>query len=139
MCAMHSGLVMYFSLEKGVNGATITFCYFYRSTEKTSIQCHTAAFGCSFQSKGNEGSNVSLHSFPCDKKRRKKWDSACGRIQLPKDSRLCSRHISPDARPQLLKELTCAAGYKRRLKPNTVPTIFSAKESKCPWIARNLL
>ncbi len=74
---------------------------------------HCAAFGCNFQSKGNKGSDVSLHCFPTDKKRRKEWEDACGQAQLPKDPRLCSRHFSPDAfeafsRPQLLKELTGA-------------------------------
>uniref|UniRef100_A0A672KU85 THAP-type domain-containing protein n=1 Tax=Sinocyclocheilus grahami TaxID=75366 RepID=A0A672KU85_SINGR len=81
-------------------------------------------------SKGNKSSDVSLHSFPSDKKRRKEWEDACGRIQLPKDPRLCSRHFSPD------KELTCADGFKRRFKPNAVPSIFPHKESKlkrsCP-------
>ncbi len=98
---------------------------------------HCAAFGCNFQSKGNKGSDVSLHCFPTDKKRRKEWEDACGRAQLPKDPRLCSRHFSPDAfeafsRPQLLKELTGAAGYKWRLKPNALPTIFPHKEHKRP-------
>ena len=40
----------------------------------------------------------------------------CGRIKLPKDSRLCSLHFSPDdfeafSRPQL-KELTVADRYE---------------------------
>uniref|UniRef100_A0A1A7Y6L4 THAP domain-containing protein 1 n=1 Tax=Iconisemion striatum TaxID=60296 RepID=A0A1A7Y6L4_9TELE len=98
---------------------------------------HCAAFGCNFQSKVNKGSDVSLHSFPTDKKRRKQWEDACGRTQLPKDPRLCSRHFFPDAfeaysRPQLLKDLTGAAGYKRRLKLNALPTIFPHKEPKHP-------
>uniref|UniRef100_A0A672LEA0 THAP domain-containing protein 1 n=1 Tax=Sinocyclocheilus grahami TaxID=75366 RepID=A0A672LEA0_SINGR len=80
---------------------------------------HCAAFGCNFQSKGNKSSDVSLHSFPSDKKRRKEWEDACGRIQLPKDPRLCSRHFSPDAfeafsRPQLMKELTEIRTEKRQ-------------------------
>ncbi|ROI33883.1 Transcription factor E2F6 [Anabarilius grahami] len=87
------------------------------------------------ESKGNKRSDVSLHSFPSDKKRRKEWEEACGRINLPKDPRLCSLHFSPDAfeafsRPQLLRELTGGGGYKRRLKPNAIPTIFPHKESK---------
>uniref|UniRef100_A0A671XFB6 THAP-type domain-containing protein n=1 Tax=Sparus aurata TaxID=8175 RepID=A0A671XFB6_SPAAU len=83
---------------------------------------HCAAFGCNFQSKGNKGTDVSLHCFPTDKKRRKEWEDVCGRTQLPKDPRLCSQHFSPD--------LTGAAGYKRRLKPNAFPTIFPHKEPK---------
>ena len=98
---------------------------------------HCAAFGCDFQSKGNKGSDVSLHRFPTDKKMRKKWEDACGRTQFPQDPRLCSQHFSPDAfeafsRPQLLKELVGAAGYKRRLQSNAFPTIFSHKEPKRP-------
>lgn len=42
----------------------------------------------------------------------------------------CSRHFSPAAfesfcRPQLVKKLTGAGGYKQRLKPNAVPTMFN--------------
>lgn len=32
----------------------------------------------------SKGGDVSLHSFPSDKKRRKKWENACGWTQLPK-------------------------------------------------------
>uniref|UniRef100_A0A3B4GY63 THAP-type domain-containing protein n=1 Tax=Pundamilia nyererei TaxID=303518 RepID=A0A3B4GY63_9CICH len=42
----------------------------------------------------NKGTDVSLHSFPQEKTRRKKWEDACGRVQLPKDPRLCSSHFS---------------------------------------------
>jgi len=101
---------------------------------------HCAAFGCNFQSKGNKNSNVSVQCFPSEKKRRAEWEKACGRTQLPKDLRLCSRHFSPDAfesfcRPQLLKELTGAGSSKQRLKPNAVPTMFSHKAPKCPRLA----
>ncbi len=98
---------------------------------------HCATFGCNFQSKGNKGSDVSLHCFPKEKKIRKEWEVACGRVQLPKDPRLCSRHFSPDAFEAFsrLKELTGAAGYKRRLKPNAVPLIFPHKDPKRPRIA----
>ncbi|KAG1934115.1 hypothetical protein F2P79_020247 [Pimephales promelas] len=96
-----------------------------------------AAFGCNFQSKGNKGSDVSLHSFPKEKKIRNEWEVACGRVQLPKDPRLCSRHFSPDAFEVFsrLKELTGAASYKRRLKPNAVPSIFPHKKHKRPHTA----
>uniref|UniRef100_A0A672L888 THAP-type domain-containing protein n=1 Tax=Sinocyclocheilus grahami TaxID=75366 RepID=A0A672L888_SINGR len=89
---------------------------------------HCAAFGCNFQSKGNKSSDVSLHSFPSDKKRRKEWEDACGRIQLPKDPRLCSRHFSPDA---------FEAFSRPQLKPNAVPSIFPHKEyrDKCSFLA----
>ncbi len=101
---------------------------------------HCAAFGCSFQSKGNKGSDVSFHSFPSDKKRREVWENACGRVQLSKDPRLCPCHFTPDSfesfsQPQLLKELMGSAGFKRRLKPNAVPMIFSHKKSKRPRTA----
>uniref|UniRef100_A0A1A7XTY7 THAP domain-containing protein 1 n=1 Tax=Iconisemion striatum TaxID=60296 RepID=A0A1A7XTY7_9TELE len=94
------------------------------------MRLHCAAFGCNFQSKVNKGSDVSLHSFPTDKKRRKQW-------QLPKDPRLCSRHFFPDAieaysRPQLINDLTEVARYKQRLKLNALPTIFPHKKPKCP-------
>lgn len=55
----------------------------------------------------------------------------------------CVFTTSPDAsdefrRPQLLKKLTGAAGYKTRLKPNAVPTILSHKESKHPQEASEI-
>ena len=95
---------------------------------------HCAAFGCRFQSKGNKGSDISIHSFPKDKRRGKKWEDACGRTQLPQTPWLCSSHFSPEAfhdfgRPQLMKELTGATGYKRKLKPDAFPTIFPHKVS----------
>lgn len=57
---------------------------------------------------------------------------SCGQTQLPKDLHLCSLHFSPDEpfwRP-LLKKLIGVGGYKRRLKPNEVPTVFSHKTPK---------
>uniref|UniRef100_A0A8C6PE97 THAP-type domain-containing protein n=1 Tax=Nothobranchius furzeri TaxID=105023 RepID=A0A8C6PE97_NOTFU len=78
---------------------------------------HCAGFGCNFQSEGNKRSDVSLHSFPTGKKRRKQWEGACRRTQLPKDPRLCSQHFSPDV-------------FEIRWKVNALPTIFPHKEPK---------
>lgn len=96
---------------------------------------HCVAVGCNFQSKGNKNSDISLHCFPNEKERRAEWERACGRTQLPKYPRLCSRHFSPDdfesfCRRRLLKELTGASGHKRRLKPDAMPTIFPHKAPK---------
>ncbi|XP_057709309.1 uncharacterized protein LOC130927468 isoform X3 [Corythoichthys intestinalis] len=101
------------------------------------------AFGCKFQSNNNKGSDESLHRFPVDKKKRKVWENACRQTSFPKDPRLCSRHFSPNAfenfsRRQLMKELTGEAGYKRRLKPDAVPTIFPHKKPKRPRIASEM-
>lgn len=90
---------------------------------------HCVAVGCNFESKGNENSDISLHCFPNEKERRAEWERACGRTQLPKYPRLCSRHFSPEdfesfCRRRLLKELTGTSGHKRRLKPDAKPTIF---------------
>uniref|UniRef100_A0A8C6TKP9 THAP-type domain-containing protein n=1 Tax=Neogobius melanostomus TaxID=47308 RepID=A0A8C6TKP9_9GOBI len=96
---------------------------------------HCVAFGCNFQSKGNKGSEISLHIFPKEQKLREVWEDVVGRIDLPKDPRLCSSHFSADAfeafhRPQLMKELAGQPGYKRRLRRDAVPTVFPHKESK---------
>uniref|UniRef100_A0A672J2Q3 THAP domain-containing protein 1 n=1 Tax=Salarias fasciatus TaxID=181472 RepID=A0A672J2Q3_SALFA len=69
---------------------------------------------------GNKGSAVSIHSFPKDRNLRKKWEDACGRVQLPKYPYLCSRHFS----------LAGIPGYKRQLKKDAVPTIFVHKRIK---------
>ena len=79
--------------ERWANGAKFNCSYIL----KVNIMPHCAAFGCDFQSKSNKGSDVSLHCFPKEKKIRKEWEVACGRVQLPKDPRLCSRHFSPEA------------------------------------------
>uniref|UniRef100_A0AAV2LWT0 THAP-type domain-containing protein n=1 Tax=Knipowitschia caucasica TaxID=637954 RepID=A0AAV2LWT0_KNICA len=100
---------------------------------------HCAAFGCNFQSKGNKGSEVSLHSFPKEPKLRILWEDSVEEDELLKDPRLFSRHFSSNEfeafhRPQLMKELAGASGYKRRLKPDSVPTIFSHKKTKRPRV-----
>jgi len=79
---------------------------------------HCEGFGSNFLSKGNKRSNIRLHCFPSDKKRRKEWEDACGRIKLPKDPLIFSLPFSPDAfesfnRPRLLKKLTSGRDKKR--------------------------
>uniref|UniRef100_A0A672IZZ1 THAP-type domain-containing protein n=1 Tax=Salarias fasciatus TaxID=181472 RepID=A0A672IZZ1_SALFA len=83
---------------------------------------------------------VSIHSFPKDRNLRKKWEDACGRVQLPKYPYLCSRHFSADSfenfhRHQLMKELAGIPGYKRQLKKDAVPTIFVHKRIKRPRVS----
>ena len=98
---------------------------------------HCAAIGCAYSKTDSKERLVSLHHFPKEDKWRKKWINACGRVELPKDPRLCSRHFSPDAfeslgRARLVKELTGAAYRGIRLKPDALPTIFPHKELKRP-------
>uniref|UniRef100_A0A672G4W7 THAP-type domain-containing protein n=1 Tax=Salarias fasciatus TaxID=181472 RepID=A0A672G4W7_SALFA len=83
---------------------------------------------------------VSIHSFPKDRNLRRKWEDACGRVQLPKYPYLCSRHFSADSfedfhRHQLMKELAGIPGYKRQLKKDAVPTIFVHKRMKRPRVS----
>lgn len=96
---------------------------------------HCVAVGCNSHSKTNKGGDLTFHRFPSDKKKRKAWEDACGRTQLPKDPRLCAKHFSPDdfqdfGRRQLMEELMEVRGYRRVLKPNAVPTIFPHKKVK---------
>lgn len=126
-------------------------CSFSEQSNKPHAKCfchqlqpnkmpHCVAYGCNFQSKGNKGSAVSIHSFPKEGKLRKKWEDACGRVQLPKYPYLCSRHFSAESfedfhRHQLMKELAGIPGYKRQLKKDAVPTIFPHKLPKHPRVS----
>uniref|UniRef100_A0A672FC85 THAP domain-containing protein 1 n=1 Tax=Salarias fasciatus TaxID=181472 RepID=A0A672FC85_SALFA len=67
-----------------------------------------------------------IHSFPKEEKLRKKWEDACGRVQLPTYRQLCSCHFTSD--------LTGGLCYKRQLKPDAVPTIFLHKKPKHPRV-----
>lgn len=94
------------------------------------------ALGCSFVSKSNQKGEISLHSFPSDEPRRTEWQKACGRTQLPIDPRLCSQHFLNDAfefcsRPRLLNKLKQRnSGFKSKLKPSAIPTIFYHESAK---------
>ncbi|XP_077398370.1 uncharacterized protein LOC144033872 [Vanacampus margaritifer] len=96
---------------------------------------HCVAYGCNLQSKLNNKGDVSVHIFPKERALRKQWQDASGRLWLPKDPRLCSRHFSPDAfesyhRPKLMRELAGVSGHRRRLKPDALPTKLSPWEVK---------
>lgn len=88
------------------------------------------AFGCIYPPRGKRGSDISLHGFPKDKKLRKIWEDACGRIHFPSNPRLCSRHFTSDAfrRPNL----DSSRAHVRTLKPEAVPTIFFSRKSLRP-------
>lgn len=75
--AMHSGSITCTGCRARGDPYTIAISAAHGS-EDINTMPHCAAFGYNFQSKGNKGSNVSLHSFPSDKKRRKMWENACG-------------------------------------------------------------
>lgn len=90
---------------------------------------HCISFGCNFQLKWNKRSDISLHSFPADKKMKK--DCCCD-----KDLWLGSWHFSSDAFDTMswLKLLRNAhflvTVYKQWPKPNVLPTVFSKWESE---------
>uniref|UniRef100_A0A3P8X4B4 THAP-type domain-containing protein n=1 Tax=Cynoglossus semilaevis TaxID=244447 RepID=A0A3P8X4B4_CYNSE len=83
---------------------------------------YCVALGCSFVSKSNQKSEISLHSFPSDEPRRTEWQKACGRTQLPIDPRLCSQHFLNDAFE--------FCSRPRKLKPSAIPTIFYHESAK---------
>uniref|UniRef100_A0A672GX83 THAP domain-containing protein 1 n=1 Tax=Salarias fasciatus TaxID=181472 RepID=A0A672GX83_SALFA len=64
---------------------------------------------------GNKGSAVNIYSFPKDGKSRKKWEDACGRVQLRRYPYLCSRHFSADSFEDFRRH--------QKLKKDTVATI----------------
>lgn len=96
---------------------------------------HCSAHGCNFQTKGKKESDISLHSFPKQNVKRKQWEQAVGRVSLPKDPRLCSQHFTPDCFDNsiaLQRKLIGGSRWKRKLKEDALPTIFSHKPVKFP-------
>ena len=85
------------------------------------------AAGCSTAS----GEGYSLHEFPCDDSLRAKWTCA---VKLQRagwkgptaDSVLCSKHFEPDCfiTEGIPYRDTVGIPAKKRLKPNSIPTIF---------------
>lgn len=88
---------------------------------------HCVAFGCSNQTKNRKNPKLTFHIFPkCDDLRRA-WIQAVGRTSLPKSPRLCSEHFAADCfedSVRLQTELLGSSPWKRKLKPDAIPTIF---------------
>lgn len=98
-----------------------------------------AAFGCNSLS-GRE--KVNFFRFPKDKKLRKVWCNKIGRansaskykVYSPnKNSRLCSLHFEEDQfthSASFLETIGFKATFRRTLKTDAVPTIFSVTAGK---------
>lgn len=93
---------------------------------------HCAAFGCHNEAKNKKDLSISFHSFPKDPKLREIWVKAVKRTSLPKDARLCSQHFTQDCFDdgvRLTNELLDGpCRFKNKLKPGSIPTIFSHKQ-----------
>ena len=94
---------------------------------------HCVAFGCTKQAKKANNPNISFHIFPRNEKLRLAWRKAVGRKSLPKNPRLCSEHFEADCfedSVRLQVELLGSSPWKRKLKPDAIPTIFPHKPSR---------
>ena len=93
---------------------------------------HCVAFGCNKQTKYRKNPSVSFHAFPKDERFRQAWIRAIGRTSLPKNPHLCSEHFEAgcyEDRVRLEGELLGSCPWKRKLKPDAIPTMFSHKKA----------
>ena len=90
-----------------------------------------AAVGCGNQTKNCKDKNISFFLLPKEKKLREKWITSLKRTQLPKKVYVCSAHFNEsdfDVSYKLKQELLGdASGTKRKLLPESVPSIFQHK------------
>jgi len=103
------------------------------SRENTVKMPHCVAFGCSKQAKNRKDTSISFHIFPKDDRLRRAWIQAVGRTSLPKNPRLCSEHFDADCfedTVRLQTELLGSCPWKRKLKPEAIPTIFPHKPAR---------
>ena len=94
-------------------------------------QC--VAFGCSNQAKNRKDRSISFCVFPKDNRLRRAWIQAVGRTSLPKSPRLCSEHFDAycfEYTVRLQNELLGSCPWKRKLKPEAIPTIFPHKPAR---------
>uniref|UniRef100_A0A3Q2R0Z0 THAP-type domain-containing protein n=1 Tax=Fundulus heteroclitus TaxID=8078 RepID=A0A3Q2R0Z0_FUNHE len=99
--------------------------------------------GCGFGYGPSAGQKVALHTWPKDRKLRKKWDKFVKEtrkdwIAGSDKSVLCNLHFTSE---DFLGYLQWSMGFKRKLalKPGTIPTIKPAKSSNRPSPFLNLL
>ena len=94
---------------------------------------YCVAFGCNKQTKYRKNPSVSFHAFPKDDRFRQTWVRVIGRTSLPKNPRLCSEHFEAgcyEDRVRLEGELLGSCPWKRKLKLDDIPTIFSHKKPR---------
>jgi len=91
------------------------------------------AFGCSNQAKNRKDTSISFHVFPKDNRLRRAWIQSVGRTSLPKGPRLCSEYFDAYCfkyTVRLRSELLGLCPWRRKLKPEAVPTIFPHKSAR---------
>lgn len=93
---------------------------------------HCMVPGCTNHSRKTK--LISYHRVPIDKQLQKAWieriqrDDPC----KPFNSYVCSEHFTPDCFEENLREVVSGYSSRRRLKPNSVPSIFSRKRAVKP-------
>jgi len=96
---------------------------------------HCAAYGC--KNSHIKNGELSFYHFPLNKPEVNQWIRNCGRVgwQPSKFSVLCSAHfeescLKDDLYHRLMGQDPALRRRPKRLKPGSVPTIFSFKTSK---------
>ena len=98
---------------------------------RTVKMLHCVAFRCNNQAKSRKDTSMSFHVFPKDNDLLRAWIEAVGRTSLPKYPRLRSQHFDADCfedTMRLQNELLGSCPWKRNLKPEAIPTIFSTNQ-----------
>ena len=94
--------------------------------------------GCSNDSRFvSKGQGISFHRFPTEDSLLKEWLAKISRVglEVTKDTRLCSVHFEPDCFERDLRAELLGSKGKRKLMPDTVPTIFDHRPRKKPRLS----
>lgn len=97
------------------------------------VYCVAVSCGNNTNKAERDGSKISFHRFPSNKKMKKRWIDAVGRTSLPRHLYLCSEHFTSDCFTDSyrLKSKMGLPGLAT-LNTDACPTIFPPKSAKKP-------
>ena len=89
---------------------------------------HCVVVGCNNQVKKEDDPSVRFYCFPEKPELYCAWVNAVKRTTLPKDPRICSKHLECSYLMEL--QLMGSSRRKKALKPDVIPTMFPHKPAK---------